>query len=98
MNETISGRTTDVAPGGEPFLAALQGVTSYGGQSVGELALAPIRHTTINATETPPKQEPRAIEESNRKPPAPDIDAIARDVYTILRRRLARERERTWVS
>jgi hypothetical protein len=41
---------------------------------------------------TPPEAEAPVSEEAEGAT-TPDIDAIARDVYTILKRRLARERE-----
>jgi hypothetical protein len=56
-----------------------------------ELALAPVEQPAPAAA-TPPEAETKAREEAEEAA-TPDIDAIARDVYTILKRRLVRERE-----
>jgi len=70
-----------------------RGSISYGSQPVPELTLA---RASRPAEPAPPvRTEVRAVE-NPRESVAPDIDAIARDVYLILKRRLATEKERVW--
>lgn len=61
-------------------------------QNTPELALAPVRR----AMETPsqPTVPEMGGEGGSENVVEPDIDAIARDVYQVLKQRLARERER----
>jgi hypothetical protein len=60
-----------------------------------ELALAPVGRRAESTSVPSPQAEARA-EERTRETPAPDLEAIANDVYRILKRRLARERERAF--
>ncbi len=66
--------------------------TRYTSQTMPELALAPVEQPAPVASPTPPTVETKAEEEAEGAT-TPDIDAIARDVYIILKRSLARERE-----
>ncbi len=79
---------------GESLLAAFSGTAFYdGSQMMPELALAPAERPAEVAPPAPPRAEVRAGEDT-KEAAAPDIDSIARDVYSILKRRLAREKER----
>jgi len=60
-----------------------------------ELALAPQRSRAEAVSLAPARAEERA-EEAIEEAATPDLDAIARDVYSILKRRLSRERERAF--
>jgi hypothetical protein len=78
----------------EGLLSAIfEGATYYGGQTTPELALAPVGRSPEAVSPTPPKGE-ATVEEESKERAAPDIDAIARDVYSVLKWRLKRERER----
>ena len=77
----------------ESLTAIFEGTAYYGSQVAPELALAPVGRSTEAVSPPPPKPEVKEIEDTNELA-APDIDAIARDVYCILKRRLAREKER----
>jgi hypothetical protein len=70
-----------------------RGRISYGSQPVPELTLA---RASRPAEPAPPARTEVRTEENPRESAAPDIDAIARDVYLILKRRLATEKERAW--
>ncbi len=62
-----------------------------------ELALAPISSgRRAESTSAPSSQAETRAEERTAEMPAPDLEAIANDVYRILKRRLARERERAF--
>jgi hypothetical protein len=79
--------------GGDELLQAMFDRTAYyGSQPAPELALAPVESQARSAPPTA-RQETRT-ETTTREASAPDIDTIARNVYSLLRRRLARERER----
>lgn len=78
---------------GGALSAAFQGTAYYGSQTMPELALAPVGRQVEEVSPPSPKAEAKT-EETVEEAPAPDIDTIARDVYSILKRRLARERER----
>jgi len=60
-----------------------------------ELALAPQRSRAEAVSLAPARAEER-VEEAIEEAATPDLDAIARDVYSILKRRLSRERERAF--
>ncbi len=60
-----------------------------------ELALAPVGRRAESAAAPSSPAEARA-EEHTPETPAPDLEDIANDVYRILKRRLARERERAF--
>jgi len=65
--------------------------------NVTELALAPVGSTPVTASSQIARQEEHGaegIEQEGEHVAAPDIDAIAVDVYGILKRRLMAERER----
>jgi len=72
-----------------------EGRAFYGNQPAPELALAPVESQAETVSAPPPKTETQ-VENITGEATAPDIDNIARDVYRILKRRLARERERAW--
>jgi hypothetical protein len=62
-----------------------------------ELALAPISSgRRAESTSTPSSQAETGAEEHAPETLAPDLEAIANDVYRILKLRLARERERAF--
>ncbi len=82
-----------VAHGEGPLPVTFERTAYYGSQPTPELALAPVEHPAEAVSPTSPKAEVKA-EETTKEAAAPDIDTIARDVYHILKRRLARERER----
>ena len=63
--------------------------------STPELALAPVENRT-EPGEAPSLQVEARIREHETEAPAPDLEAIANDVYRILKRRLGRERERAF--
>ncbi len=79
---------------GESLLAAFPGTAYYdGSQMMPELALAPADRPAEVSPPAPREAEARDRGET-QETAAPDIDSIARDVYSILKRRLAREKER----
>ena len=82
----------DVAQSKGLLPAVFERETYYTSQPMPELALAPMEQLAPAASPTPPEAEAPVSEEAEGAT-TPDIDAIARDVYTILKRRLARERE-----
>ncbi|MFC1871825.1 hypothetical protein ACFLYF_05470, partial [Chloroflexota bacterium] len=65
----------------------------YGSQPVPELALASVANTSGGTSPKTSQAEPGA-DETGEIAVSPDIETIARDVYHILKRRLAREKER----
>lgn len=77
----------------EALPVAFEGTAYYGSQPAPELALAPVGRSAEAASSSAPKAGAN-LEAEAGEASGPDIDAIARDVYTILKRRLARERER----
>jgi len=88
--------TSELAPAlvGHPAEAVLPPLPrAYASQPTSELALAPVGRPTEAVSSPLPKAEIEA-EEITKEAVAPDIDTIARDVYSILKRRLKRERER----
>jgi len=72
-----------------------EGRAFYGNQPAPELALAPVGSQAETVSAPLPKTETQ-VENSTGEATTPDMDTIARDVYRILKRRLARERERAW--
>jgi len=85
------GTGSKATDSGGSLSAILEGTAYYGSQSTPELALAP---AGLAETVPPPPKRQTKIEEMTKETTAPDIDTIARDVYSILKRRLTRERER----
>jgi len=85
------GTGSKATDSGGSLSAILEGTAYYGSQSTPELALAPAGPAE---TVPPPPKRQTKIEEMTKETTAPDIDTIARDVYSILKRRLTRERER----
>ena len=77
----------------EPLPATFEGAAHYGSQPTPELALAPVGRTAETASTPSPRTE-METKSTTGEASAPDIDTIARDVYSLLKRRLARERER----
>ncbi len=80
-------------PSEEILSPAFEGTTYYGSQLAPELALAPAGRPSETASPTLFRAEEEG-EEAETETATPDIDAIARQVYPILKRRLAIERER----
>lgn len=73
------------ATGSEGSLPAIfEGTTYYGGQPTPELALAPVGRPAEVVSPPPPEPEVKA-EETTQEVAALDIDAIARDVYSIIK-------------
>jgi len=77
----------------EGVLSALFEGTTYYERPAPELALAPVGRKVETASPTIQMAE-TGVEETEEETATPDIDALARDVYVILKRRLTRERER----
>jgi hypothetical protein len=86
------GIYSKAAASGGSLLATFAGAAHYGSQPVLELAQAPAARQA-EAVPPPPRAEARA-ELTTEQAAAPDIDAMARDVYSKIKRRLERERER----
>jgi len=82
--------------GGGSLRAAFEGTAYYGSQRTPELALAPVR--PVEAVSSPPPRAEAKAEEITEEATTPDIDAIAGDVYHILKRRLKTEKERAFGS
>jgi hypothetical protein len=80
----MSAGAADAAP---PFAAA-SSATPAAAPSAGTYAAEPDRGVAANESATPerPQQE--------QAPPAPDLDLLARQVYAMLKQRLATERRR----
>jgi len=78
-----------------PLPPEFEGRAFYGNQPAPELALASVESQAETVSAPSPRTETQ-IENITGEATAPDIDNIARDVYRILKRRLARERERAW--
>lgn len=68
------------------------GTAYYESSPVPELALAPVGSS--EAVSSPTAKTETQVENTTGEAATPDIDNIARDVYHILKRRIARERER----
>jgi hypothetical protein len=84
----------------ELFSALLQGTAHYIGAPPAELALAPLGRPIARSDEAP---SPVAETEGGMiggeqvaEMPTPDPETLAREVYAILKRRLAREREQAY--
>ncbi len=92
---TPVGRAAEEAQPATPelALAAVGRPAEAAPPAVPELALAAVGRPAEVATPARTTAETRVGAESEEVS-APDIDNIARDVYSILKRRLARERER----
>lgn len=84
-----------MATGGESLPATFGGTAYYESQPTLELALAPVGRSAEEASPPPPKAEAK-VEEETKEVATPDLDAIARDVYSKIKWRLKRERERAW--
>jgi hypothetical protein len=84
----------------ELFSALLQGTAHYIGAPPAELALAPLGRPTARSDEGPSsvaETEGGMIGgEQAAEMPTPDPETLAREVYAILKRRLAREREQAY--
>lgn len=76
-------------------LSMFESQAAYEGPPAPELALAPVGRRAESAAAPSTPAEARA-EEHTPETPAPDLEDIANDVYRILKRRLARERERAF--
>jgi len=88
---TEPGTGAKATGSGVSLSASFEGAAYYGRQSTPELALAP----AVPAETVPPSPKTQTkTEEITKETTTPDIDTIARDVYSILKRRLAREKER----
>jgi hypothetical protein len=87
------GISSKAAGSGESLVAMFGGMAYQESHPPPELALAPVGRYAEGVSSPPSRGEVEG-EGGTKEVAAPDIDAIARDVYSILKRRLARERER----
>ena len=90
----------NVAARAEPVLTALGGGNSYSGGRTAKLALAPVGRPVGNTGSTvgtaePVSEKAMGAERKTEDSIEQDLDRLARDVYIIIRRRLAREKERS---
>jgi hypothetical protein len=96
VREAINRGGAEIARRGADLSVAGRGLTDRGEGILSGMAPAPLRPAQHPAERgaTPPGEVSEARTEAAAAP-APDIESIARDVYQILKRRLAREKERS---
>jgi hypothetical protein len=96
VREAINRGGAEITYRGEDLAGAGRGVVPRGEGILSGMLPAPLRpaqHPAVRGA-SPPSEASAARPEAAATP-APDIEAIARDVYQILKRRLAREKERS---